>query len=94
MGNVVTIFITVIAGFLLGVFFFGTLWWTTKKGILSNSPALWFLGSLILRMAITITVFYFISRDHWDRALICLVGFVIARGIIMRSTKVGELNET
>ena len=94
MNETMTIIGVLIIGLLLGIFFFGGLWWTTQKGIQSKSPALWFLGSLIIRMAITITAFYYISRDHWDRALICLIGFIIARGIIMRSTKVKEINET
>lgn len=85
--------LTLIAGFLLGGFFFGGLWWTTKRGIVSKSPALWFFASLFIRMGIAITVFYFISRDHWERALICLVGFIVARFIIMRFTQVPGINQ-
>jgi F1F0 ATPase subunit 2 len=85
--------LTLIAGFLLGAFFFGGLWWTTRKGLLSRTPALWFLGSLFLRMGITITAFYFISRGHWERTVICLLGFIIARFIIMRYTQVPEINK-
>ena len=38
-----------VAGALLGAFFFGGLWWTVQKGVTSEQPALWFLGSLLLR---------------------------------------------
>ena len=93
MNEVGTVILILIAGFLLGIFFFGGLWWTTKKGILSKSPALWFLTSLFVRLGITMTGFYFISRDHWERVLICLAGFIVARGIILRFTKVPEINE-
>ena len=34
------------AGVLLGVFFFGGLWWTVRRGVSSNRPALWFLGKI------------------------------------------------
>ncbi len=87
------ILLTLISGLLLGIFFFGGLWWTTKRGLLSKSPALWFLGSLLIRMGITVVAFYFISRDHWERALICLLGFIVARFIIMRFTAIVEINQ-
>ena len=47
-----------VAGVLLGAFFFGGLWWTVRKGLSSNRAALWFLGSLLLRMSVTLTGFY------------------------------------
>ena len=37
---------------LLGAFFFGGLWWTVQKGVTSETPALWFLGSLLLRTGV------------------------------------------
>lgn len=82
--------LSLFAGFLLGVFFFGGLWWTTKKAVLSKLPALWFLISLFVRLGITISVIYFISREHWQRMLICLLGFIIARMIVIRLTKITE----
>ncbi len=92
MNETFTTLMALIAGILLGIFFFGGLWWTTKKGLHSKSPALWFMGSLLIRMGITIPAFYFISRNHWESALICLVGFIVARGIIMRFTQVPGTN--
>ena len=47
------------AGLLLGALFFGGLWWTVIKGVRSQRPALWFFGSLILRLSITLEGFYF-----------------------------------
>ena len=55
------------AGILLGAFFFGGLWWTVRKGLWSTQPALWFFGSLLVRMSITLTGFYFVSGGHWER---------------------------
>jgi F1F0 ATPase subunit 2 len=72
------------AGCLLGMLFFGGLWWTVRKGISSKRPALWFLGSLLLRTGIVLAGFYLISRGHWERFLACLLGFVIARFIVIR----------
>ena len=75
------------AGVLLGVIFFGGLWWTVRKGVSSEQPAFWFFGSLLLRMGIALAGFYFVSGGHWERLLLCLAGFVIARLLVTRLTR-------
>jgi F1F0 ATPase subunit 2 len=69
-------------GVLLGVFFFGGLWWTVRRGLSSKRPALWFLGSLLLRTSIVLAGIYLVSGGRWDLMLACLLGFVIARFIV------------
>jgi F1F0 ATPase subunit 2 len=76
--------LALLAGALLGVFFFGGLWWTVKKGLASKTPALWFLGSLVLRTSVTLAVFYLVSQGHWSRLGACLLGFVIARVVVAK----------
>ena len=71
-----------VAGVLLGAIFFGGLWWSVRKGLWSRHPALWFLGSLLLRTSITVTGFYFVASGHWERLLVCLLGFIMARHIL------------
>jgi F1F0 ATPase subunit 2 len=75
------------AGVLLGAIFFGGLWWAVRKGVSSQQPALWFFGSLLLRMSIALAGFYVVSGGHWERLLACLLGFVIARFIVTRLTR-------
>ena len=70
--------------------FFGGLWWTVQKGVSSKQPALWFFGSLLLRMSIALAGFYFVSGGHWKRLLACLLGFIMARLIIIRLTRAAE----
>lgn len=77
-------------GLLLGAMFFGGLWWTVKKGLSSEYPALWFLGSQIVRTGVALAGFYVVSNGHWERLLMCLVGFVLARGIVSRLTSVAS----
>jgi F1F0 ATPase subunit 2 len=72
------------AGILLGVSFFGGLWWTVRRGLASKRPALWFLGSLLLRTGIVLAGIYFVSGGRWDGLLACLAGFIIARFIVTR----------
>lgn len=76
-----------VAGSLLGAFFFGGLWWTVRRGVASQHPALWFLGSALLRMGVTVTGFYFVGGGEWRRLLACLLGFVAARFIVIRLTR-------
>ncbi len=74
-------------GILLGVIFFAGLWFTVKKVTFSKTPALLILGSFILRMVITLIGFYFISMGDWKNLLGCLIGFIIARFVVIRFTK-------
>ena len=86
MNETLSLVPALVTGVLLGVMFFGGLWWTVRKGFSSKQPALWFFGSLLLRMSIALAGFYFVSGGHWDRLLACLLGFVIARFIVTRLT--------
>ena len=74
-------------GVALGLFFFGGLWWTVKKGLASPRPALWFLGSLLLRSAVVLCGFYFIGEGDWKKIAACLSGFIVARLIAIRLPK-------
>lgn len=86
MNEAQRVFLSVIAGGLIGTVFFGGLWWTVRKGLASRCAALWFTGGLLVRMSIALTGFYFIGRDHWPRLLACLFGFVVARAVVIRLT--------
>ena len=52
MNETLTLLLAWVAGGVLGTIFFGGLWWTVRNGVSSKQPALWFLGSLLLRMSI------------------------------------------
>ena len=71
--------IALAAGAGLGAIFFGGLWWTVRRGLASDRPALWFLGSLLVRMSLVLTGFYFVTEGRWDRLLLSLLGFFLAR---------------
>jgi F1F0 ATPase subunit 2 len=75
-----------VAGLALGAVFFGGLWWTVRKGVVSRHPAAWFLGSLMARTALLLGGFYWVAGDHWDRLLACLLGVTLARLIVTRFT--------
>ncbi len=73
-----------VAGMLLGVFFFGGLWWTVRKCLSTTHPGMWLLGSAMIRMGVTLGGFYLVGAGHWQRLLACLIGFIVARLIVTR----------
>ncbi len=76
-----------LAGGALSAFFFGGLWWTLRKGLSAKNPALWVLPSALLRTAVVLAGFYWVGGGDWRRLLACLVGFVMARQIVLRLTR-------
>lgn len=67
------------AGFALGALFFYGLWLTVRKAVRLQRPSLWFLASFLIRTGITLTGFYYVAHGDWQRAMICLAGFIVAR---------------
>ena len=84
MSDFLLLFVAMLAGFLLGALFFGGLWWTVHKGIQSENPAFWFLGSLLLRTGLVLAGFYFGSQGHWSKFVAYLLGFIVARVFVVK----------
>jgi F1F0 ATPase subunit 2 len=76
-----------VVGLVLGGVFFGGLWWTVRKGVSSPRPALWFVGGLLVRTGIVLAGFCLVGGGQWQRLLVCLIGFVIARFFVVRFTR-------
>ncbi len=79
-----------LAGGLLGIAFFGGLWWTVRRGLASKHPAGWFFGSTLLRTGLAVAGFWFVSGGDWRRLLACLAGFITARMGVARLTRIKE----
>jgi F1F0 ATPase subunit 2 len=90
MHDALAAMLVLIAGFALGIFFFGGLWWSVRKGLASKWPALWFFASLIVRMSATLAGFYMIADSHWQRWLLSLAGFLIARLLVSCRTRLPQ----
>jgi len=86
MTEIFMLFIVWGAGFLLGVIFFGGLWWTVGKILPARHPTLLFFISLLLRTSIVLCGFYTATSGQWSRFPVCLLGFVIARFFVIRLT--------
>lgn len=80
------------AGIGLGAMFFGGLWWTVRRGVSSEYPALWFFVSVVLRTGLVLAGFYLASGGAWTRLLWCLLGFVMARVGVIWLTRYAPAN--
>lgn len=94
MNETLSLVLALVTGVSLGAIFFGGLWWTVQKGVSSQRPVLWFFGSLLLRMNITLAGFYFIGRGHWERLMVCLLGIVMARIAVKWLIRPSGANQT
>lgn len=83
-----------LAGLGLGGFFFGSLWWTVRRALSSQSSGLWHLGGLVVRMAVTMLGFYTVGAGHWERLVACLVGFIVARLVAKHIAQWWERSQT
>ena len=83
-------FLALLLGVSLGALFFGGLWWTVSRMVVSRRPALLMFGSLLLRTGLALAGFYLVARGHWGRLPVCLLGFIIARMIITRLARAPE----
>jgi F1F0 ATPase subunit 2 len=92
MNETLTLLLAGGAGLLLGAIFFGGLWWTVNRGVSSPRPAVWFLGSFLVRMGITLAGFYVVSGGHWERLVSCLLGFLAARVAVTVLTRPSKDN--
>jgi F1F0 ATPase subunit 2 len=79
--------LTFLIGSMLGAIFFGGLWWTIQRGLDPKRSTAWFIGSALVRTCIVLAGFFFVARGSWMRILACLIGFSIARLVVMRVTR-------
>ena len=77
MNELFILILSLVAGILLGIFYFGGLWLTVKNLPPSRNPYVLTLGSFFGRTVISLIGFYIVARGgHWERLLVCLAGFI------------------
>ncbi len=87
MNETLTMILIFIAGLALGTLFFGGLWLTVRKAVSSTKPALLIMGSFVFRIALVLVGFYLVGAGNWQRLLIALTGFIVARFLVIYFTK-------
>jgi F1F0 ATPase subunit 2 len=70
-------------GFGLGIFYFSCLWFTVQSLPRTQHPVLLMVGSGIARLGIALLGFYLIAGQQWQFLLIALLGFLLARSLLI-----------
>jgi F1F0 ATPase subunit 2 len=79
------------AGLGLGLFYFGGLWLTVRQLLTSRHPVPLLLVSFAGRTAVAVVGFYFVMGGRWERALACLVGFLVVRFVLTARLRPGRV---
>jgi F1F0 ATPase subunit 2 len=82
--DIVILGLGLFSGLVLGLIYFGGLWWTLERLPRRPRPKLWLANSYILRVAITLTGFFFIMRQSVVSLFFCLFGFFFMRWLLVR----------
>ena len=75
--------LALLAGVGLGLFYFGGLWLTVQQLLTIRRPVALLLVSYVGRIGVTLLGFYVVAGGHWERLLVCLLGFLIIKGILL-----------
>ena len=84
MNEISQLFGPFLAGLILGLVYFGGLWFTVKRTIANEHSHFWLLPSLFLRMAIVLLGFYFVSQGKLLNLLVCFCAFLLVRIVLVR----------
>ena len=88
IGNSMFIIGTLLWGSILGLIYFGGLWFTVRRLTTVKHQAILMLGSFVIRNALMVIGFFPVIRQGWQTALICLAGFTVVRFILIRRVNV------
>lgn len=79
-----TLVLLLLAGLGLGLLFYGGLWLTVRALPNSRHPTALFLASFWGRNVLAIAGLILAMDSRWERAAICMVGFVLSRVVLGR----------
>jgi F1F0 ATPase subunit 2 len=84
MSDALHYFLVLVAGFGLGLGFFGGLWWTVLRVTRGQSATWLFPLSSLVRTALLLAGFWSFARGNPMQLAPCLAGWLIARQFIIR----------
>jgi F1F0 ATPase subunit 2 len=73
-----------LGGILLGLFFYGGLWWTVRRVLTARQPGLLTIGSFFVRTVLTLAGFFWLTGGRLDRLGVSMVGFLAIRLLLIR----------
>jgi len=72
------------AGAVIGIFYFGGLWWTVRRLARDDHPARLTLLSLLVRTGLSLRAFYVVMGGEWERLMAALLGVMVVRLLMVR----------
>lgn len=72
------------AGVLIGLLYFGMLWWTVRRMVSARSPALLAMASFLIRTAVAAAGIVAVARGKPLPLLAAVAGFLVGRTILVR----------
>ncbi len=82
--------IAFLTGVLLGVVFFGGLYFSVNRMVDMKHPAVFMIASLIIRMLIVVLGLYLIRGDNFYNIPLALLGIILARTLLTSWVKKKE----
>ena len=83
--SIAEITIATVAGFGLGVAYFGTLWIAVRHAVRTQSAAL-VAGTSLIRLSALVGGIWLATRADWQLVLACLVALLVGRQCIFFAT--------
>jgi len=83
MIDLVPLGLAFLGGVALGGFYFGSLWLVVRRVRTMRRPGAWLFLSFLGRASVTLVGFYLVMGGRWERIAACLVGFLLARTILI-----------
>ncbi len=90
--NVWAIVFRSLAGVVLGLFFYGGLWYSVSHLADSRHAILLAVGSFWIRVLAVLAGFLFLMESRWEYALILMAGFTMGRLIVSMLLKDSGVN--
>lgn len=84
MTTVIGILLSFIGGSVLGLFYFWGLWKTVERMPAVRNPYAWMFASFLIRTILVVLGFYILLQLQWQFVAIALIGFILARMILVR----------
>ena len=84
MTHAIALLVTFWVGVAMGIVYFTGLWVTVKHLPDSKRPFASLLGSFLVRSSLLVTGFAFLMNGRWEPLAAALLGFFLAREILIR----------
>lgn len=84
MNPYITLLLALVAGILMGAFYFRGLWWTVNRMEHTGRPLAWAAASFLLRTGVVAGGFYLLLPLGWQALAVALLGFLAIRTAALR----------